>query len=127
VPLTVKLLYLALAGAVGTLCRYGLGKFMQNLLGESFPWGTVTINLLGCLAFGLVWSALEDRWPTSGETRIIILVGFMGAFTTFSTYMFEIEEQLRDGQWLAASGYFALHNFGGWAAMILGLLIGRWI
>jgi fluoride exporter len=121
----LKLFYLALAGAAGTLCRYGLGKFVQNLLGESFPWGTVTINLLGCLAFGLVWSSLENR--LSGELRIILLVGFMGAFTTFSTYMFEIEEQLRNAQWLAASGYFALHNLGGWGAMILGMLIGRWI
>ncbi|MCC6125009.1 MAG: CrcB family protein [Pirellulales bacterium] len=122
-----KLLYIALAGAAGTLCRYGLGKFAQNLFGESFPWGTVSVNLLGCLAFGLVWTSLEDRWPTSGETRFIILVGFMGAFTTFSTYMFEIAEQLRSAQWLAASGYFALHNLGGWAAMILGLFLGKWI
>jgi CrcB protein len=123
----IKFLYIALAGAAGTLCRYGLGKFIQNILGPSFPWGTVTINLLGCLAFGIVFTSLEDRWPTSGETRIIILVGFMGAFTTFSTYMFELVEQLRQHQLLAASGYFALHNLGGWAAMILGLFLGKWI
>jgi fluoride exporter len=123
----IKLLLIALAGAAGTLSRYGLGKCMQNLLGESFPWGTVTVNLLGCLAFGLAYSAFMERWPTSGEARIVILVGFMGGFTTFSTYMFEFAEQLRSAQWLAAGAYFTLHNFGGWAAMIVGLFLGKWI
>jgi fluoride exporter len=122
-----KLLCIALAGAVGTLCRYGLGGLMQELAGKSFPWGTLTVNLLGCLAFGLVWSLSEGRWTISGEMRAIILVGFMGGFTTFSSYMYEFADQLRDAQWRAATGYFALHNLGGWAAMIAGLLIGRWI
>jgi CrcB protein len=116
-----------LAGILGTLARYGLGGWIQSLTGKIFPWGTVTINLLGCFAFGIVWSSLEERWPTSGETRTIILVGFMGAFTTFSTYMFEFEEMLRDAEWLPALGYFAIHNVGGVAAMIAGLALGRLI
>jgi fluoride exporter len=122
-----KLLYLALAGGFGTLARYGLGGLMQEITGKLFPWGTVTVNLLGCLAFGLIWSLSEGRWSISGETRAILLVGFMGGFTTFSSYMYEFSGQLRDAQWLAASGYFALHNLGGWGAMIVGLLLGRWM
>jgi CrcB protein len=122
-----KIVLIAVLGAVGTLCRYGMGIWMQERTGSNFPWGTVVVNLLGCLAFGLIWSALQNRWPTSGETRMIILVGFMGAFTTYSTYMFELAEQLRDSQWLAASGYFALHNLGGWAAMVLGITLGKWV
>jgi len=122
-----KLLLIALAGALGTLARYGLGGLVQDLTDRffPFPWGTVVVNLLGCLAFGLVWSSLEERWPTSGETRAIILIGFMGAFTTFSTYMFEIEGMLHDAQWLPAVGYFTIHNLGGLAALVAGLAIGR--
>jgi CrcB protein len=121
----IKLLLIALAGGVGTLARYGLGGLVQD--DRMFPWGTVSVNLLGCLAFGAIYSALDRRMMLGGDIKIILLIGFMGGFTTFSTYMFELAEQLRDAQWLAASGYFALHNLGGWAAMILGLMIGKWI
>lgn len=122
-----KLLLIALAGSIGTLARYGLSGFVQSLCGKVFPWGTVAVNLLGCLLFGLIWSALEERWPTSGETRMIILVGFMGAFTTFSTFVFEAEELLRDAEWLPALGYFAIHNIGGLVALLVGLTLGRWL
>ncbi len=120
-----KLLLLALAGAIGTLARYGLGGFVQEHCGKIFPWGTVAVNLLGCLLFGVVWSSLEERWPASSETRMIILVGFMGAFTTFSTFMFETEALLRDAEWWPALGYFTLHNVGGLAALVVGLAVGR--
>ena len=122
-----KLLLIALAGAIGTLARYGLGGFVQEHCGKVFPWGTVAVNLLGCLLFGLVWASLEERWPASGETRTIILIGFMGAFTTFSTFMFETEGLLRDSEWWLALGYFAVHNVGGLAALLAGLAVGRFL
>jgi fluoride exporter len=120
-----KLALMAVAGALGTLARYGLGGLVQETSGRIFPWGTVVVNLLGCLAFGVFWAALEERWPASGETRAIILVGFMGAFTTFSTFIFETRNLLADTQWLAAIGYFTLHNVGGLAALMAGLALGR--
>lgn len=120
-----KLLWLALAGALGTLARYGLGGLVQTHCGKLFPWGTVTVNLLGCLLFGIIWASLDQRWPVSGETRVIILVGFMGAFTTFSTFIFETEELLHNAEWLSALGYFSIHNLGGLAAMVAGFAIGR--
>jgi len=122
-----KLLLIALAGAVGTLARYGLGGFVQSHCGKIFPWGTVTVNLLGCLLFGVVWASLEERWSLGGEFRTIVLVGFMGAFTTFSTFVFETEQLLRDAEWLLAIGYFTLHNVGGLAAIVAGLALGRFL
>jgi fluoride exporter len=120
-----KLLLIALAGAFGTLARYGLGGLVQEHTGKVFPWGTVVVNLLGCLAFGIVWASLEERWPASGEVRTIILVGFMGAFTTFSTFIYETNGLLSDRQWLPAVGYFTIHNLGGLAALVAGLALGR--
>jgi fluoride exporter len=120
-----KLLLIALAGAVGTLARYGLGGLIQEHCGKIFPWGTVVVNLSGCLAFGIMWSLLTERWPASGETRVIVLIGCMGAFTTFSTFVFETDQLLRDSQWWPALGYFTIHNVGGLAALVAGLAVGR--
>jgi fluoride exporter len=121
----LKLLLIAVAGAFGTLARYGLGGLVQEHSGKIFPWGTVVVNLLGCLAFGIVWASLEERWPIGGEIRTIILVGFMGAFTTFSTFIYETNGLLSDHEWLPAVGYFTLHNLGGLAALAAGLALGR--
>jgi CrcB protein len=122
-----KLLLLALAGAFGTLARYGLGRLVHEHSGGVFPWGTVVVNVLGCLLFGLVWSALGERRPAGGEVRTIILIGFMGAFTTFSTFVFETQELLYDAEWLPALGYFTMQNVGGLAALLAGLALGRLI
>ena len=117
---------LAVAGILGTLARYGLSGFIQSRNETLFPWGTVVINLLGCLLFGFVWSGSE-RWSISGEVRSILLIGFMGAFTTFSTYIFETERLLHDSQWQLVLGYFAIHNIGGLAAILIGLRVGRFL
>jgi CrcB protein len=120
-----RLLLLALAGAGGTLCRYWLGGLMQWLCGTSFPWGTLTINVLGCLLFGFVWTLADERMLISPQARIVILTGFMGAFTTFSTFAFESAQLLSDAEWLRAFANIALENIVGMAAVFLGFAIGR--
>ncbi len=122
-----KLLLIAMAGGLGTLARYTLADWVQRFAGEGFPWGTVTVNLLGCLLFGAIWSALESRWTFSPHTRAIVLTGFMGAFTTFSTFIFETGQLMRDAQWLLALGNVSLQNVVGIAALFVGLAIGRLI
>jgi CrcB protein len=121
-----KLLLIAVAGALGTLARYGMTGAVQNVLGKDFPWGTVSVNLLGCLLFGVVWGlTMESRLTVSPEVRIILLVGFMGGFTTFSSFGFEAAKLLEDSEWLLALGYMALQNVGGLVAMFVGLALGR--
>jgi CrcB protein len=122
-----KLLLIALAGGLGSLARYGLTGLVQNLAGRDFPWGTVVVNVVGCLMFGVLWASMEGRFTVSGETRAIILVGFMGAFTTFSTYIFETANFLQDQQWVEALGNLAIQNVVGMAALLLGILIGRFV
>ena len=121
-----KLALIALAGALGTLTRYGLDGFIQQLTEKRppFGWGIVVVNLSGCLVFGVLAAAFE-RWAFSSETRIVVLTGFLGAFTTFSTYMFETAKMLQAAQWWPAIGYFTIHNAGGLAAILAGLAVGR--
>ena len=78
-----KLAWLALMGALGTLCRYGLDGAVLRACGTRFPWGILVVNALGCFLFGLIWPLAEDRMLISSETRSLVLIGFMGAFTTF--------------------------------------------
>lgn len=122
-----KFLWLALAGAMGTLARYGLAGAAQRAFGGDFPWGTFTVNLLGCFVAGLFWSLAESRLNISGQMRVIILMGFMGAFTTFSAYVLETGELLRDAQWLWATGNIVLQNGCGIILFFLGLTVGRLI
>ncbi len=120
-----KLMAIALAGAAGTLTRYALGGFVQRLLGAAFPWGTLVVNALGCLAFGVVWTAAQERGMLDAETRVVILVGFMGAFTTFSTFIAESGQLLSDRELLYGFGNLFLQVGLGLAAFYVGQAAAR--
>ena len=123
-----KILMIGVGGGLGSIVRYLLSTSIQSKLeNASFPFGTIVVNIAGCLVIGFLSYLSDVKGVISSDLRMFLFIGVLGGFTTFSTYMFELAEQLRDAQWLAASGYFALHNLGGWAAMILGLMIGKWI
>lgn len=114
-----KFIWIGIAGGAGALSRYGLAGLVSRFSGGSFPAGTFTVNMAGCLLFGLVWGLLEDRGGVSPQMRVAVLTGFMGAFTTFSTFAFESAALLRSGQWA-----YALLNIGGQNLLGLALLIG---
>lgn len=119
------LLWIALAGAIGSLARYGVAGVVQRFSGERFPWGTFAVNAAGCFLFGLVWMLAEDRMMISGRTRMVALTGFMGAFTTFSTFAFETSKMLNDSQWSTAALNIAAHNVVGIGCVLIGLAIGK--
>jgi CrcB protein len=120
-----RILLIALAGSLGALARYGLSGAVQNTTNSSFPWGTAVTNIVGTFFFGVVWSLAEDRLVISGETRLIILAGFMGAFTTFSTLMFETGSLLRDEQWIMAAANLSFQAIAGMISLFLGFAVGR--
>jgi CrcB protein len=122
-----KIIYLALAGAAGTLARYWLGGLVQRNISVDFPFGTAAVNIIGCLLFGLLWALTENRLSVSGQMRTIIFIGFFGGFTTFSSFAFETAQMLDDSQWLWASGNLILQNVLGLVGMIAGLAIGKYI
>jgi len=121
----LKIALIALAGAFGTLCRYWLSGVVYDVLGRDFPWGTWAVNILGCFLFGLVWILSEERGFLSAQARILILTGFMGAFTTFSTFVFESGELLRDAQWLRLAFNVGGQNVVGFVALFIGTSLGR--
>lgn len=120
-----KLGLIALAGAAGTLARYWLSGLVYDVAGQDFPWGTAAVNILGCFLFGLFWELGEDRMLLRTESRVVILTGFMGAFTTFSTFVFESNAFLEDGRILPALANVSFQTVTGFAAMFAGLWLGR--
>ena len=120
-----KILYLCVGGAAGTLSRYYLSGVAQRLAGGSFPLGTFAVNMLGCLFFGAVWGYFENRLLPGSEVRLLALTGFMGAFTTFSTYMFETAELVKFGQIAMAMVNVVGQSAIGLALVLTGVALGR--
>lgn len=120
-----KLIWLSLAGACGTVSRFTICEAVSKVKGGPFPLGTFIVNVLGSFLFGLIYSVAGRKLNISSETRIIILAGFMGAFTTFSTLAFETAKMLKSSQWMLAFGNISAHTLLGIAALILGVIIGR--
>lgn len=123
----IKIVLIAIAGSFGTLSRYFIGGAVQRFAGVSFPWGTLIINLTGCFFVGLLWTLFEGRFPVTSLTRTIVLVGFFGAFTTFSTFIFETEQLLSSSQWTYAIFNIAIQNIGGIIGLFSGVFIARTI
>ena len=111
-----KTIFIALAGLVGTLLRYWLSGFVARKYGEAFPWGTMAVNLLGCLVTGAVFFLSEERFLVSPTVRTVILIGLLGGFTTFSSYGLQTFTLLRDGE-------FGLGILNMIASNVLGLFM----
>jgi CrcB protein len=122
-----KILYLCAGGAAGTLSRYYLSGVIQRLAGGSYPVGTFAVNMLGCLLFGAVWGYFENRLMAGSEVRLLALTGFMGAFTTFSTYMFETAELVKFGQMAMALLNVVGQSAIGLVLVLAGIALGRLI
>lgn len=120
-----RVLLIAIAGALGTTARYGLGGFVQQLSGGEWPWGTLVVNVAGCFLFGLVWTLSDERTLISEESRIVVLGGFMGAFTTFSTFIFDTGGFIRAEQWGLATGHILVQTGVGLMFLYLGVMAGR--
>ena len=111
-------------GGAGALARYGVSELANTLVGRQYPLGTFVVNVLGCFLFGLIWELAAVRLLISDTVRLIILVGFMGSFTTFSSLIFD---SFALGQTRLA---LLLFNIGaqtilGFAALFLGMTVGK--
>ncbi|MEM7050892.1 MAG: fluoride efflux transporter CrcB [Acidobacteriota bacterium] len=122
-----EILWIALGGSLGALCRFFLTGWVQRSVVSGFPWGTTVVNLLGCLAIGglVGWSSL--RGDFSDSARLFALIGFLGSFTTFSTFALETLALMRAGSLAPGLSNLLLQTGGGLLAVIVGDRLGRWL
>jgi CrcB protein len=116
---------IALAGAVGAVSRYKLQGWVNDAVGHPTLWATFAVNVSGAFALGLLVAISEGRWNLSPLTRTTLAIGFLGAFTTFSTLMYESFDRLETGDYLAAGANIGGSVLVGLIATYAGLSLGR--
>ena len=112
----MNILLIAVGGAVGSVCRYLLSSAVLRAADTLFPVGTFVVNVVGCLVFGAIAGATQERISLSPETRALLLAGMLGGFTTFSSYMNESFVLVREGQFLWAGLNLGGQVIAGFAA-----------
>lgn len=119
----MQLLLIALGGALGSVCRYGLSTLVQRLSSPFFPYGTFVVNVLGCLVFGVIMGAARQRFVLGPPERAFLLIGILGGFTTFSTFTYETFALLQDGEFgralLNAGGQVVCGLVALWAGYVV--------
>jgi CrcB protein len=121
----LRLILIAVFGAIGTLARYGLQGFVQIRAGGTFPYGTLLINLTGCFFLGLIGQFTLNRMVISPDWRMAIAVGFFGGYTTFSSFGWETAKMLEDGEWLPATTYVAASVVAGLFLSVAGIRLAN--
>ncbi len=120
----IRIAFIAAGGATGALLRYWLSTGVYSILGRGFPYGTLVVNIVGSLLMGLLYVFLFERMDVSTEWRAGLVIGLLGAFTTFSTFsietlnLIEAGEQLKAGMNIILS--VTLCILGCWLGMVLG-------
>lgn len=122
-----KLFFIGLAGFIGTLMRYWMSGIVARRYGETFPAGTLLVNLVGCFLVGLLFYILQERFLVNQTVRTVILIGFLGGFTTFSSFGLQTFTLLQDREVGLALLNLGIANAGGvflvWAGYTLGKII----
>ena len=120
-----KWLSLTIGGITGTFARYYLSGAIYRIGGTTFPYGTLVVNLTGCFLIGFFSVLAEEKFFLSPNARIFLMVGFCGAYTTFSTLMLETANLVKDGETLRAFGNVAASVVIGFLVFRLGVLFGE--
>jgi CrcB protein len=116
----MRFLWVAFGGALGSLARYTLGAWIFNRMGMRFPYGTFVINVMGCFVIGLALTILDTHAELPSAWRLAIPIGFVGAYTTFSTFEFETYRLARDRPAIALL-YVSSSVILGYLAVYLGI------
>ena len=121
-----KISIIALAGALGSVCRWAVSSGIANTLGpRGAHYGTLAVNVIGCLLFGFMYERLSQSADTNEHLKLFFLVGFMGAFTTFSAFAFDTHSLHSSHGLFASGGNILLNLILGICALALGFVIGK--
>jgi len=121
-------LVVMLGGSLGAASRYGIGLLTARLWGTGFPYGTLVVNLVGCFIIGLLFALADRSRLLSPDVRLLLVTGYLGALTTFSSFAVETVNAARAGLLMQAVINVLLNTIGGLALTYLGLRLGslRW-
>ena len=120
-----NLLLVAVGGAVGSVCRYLVGMATLRAFGPNFPWGTLTVNIVGSLAIGIFVELIARRFDASMELRLLAVTGFLGGFTTFSAFSLDVISLFERGAVVQAGVYVASSILFSLIAVFAGLALVR--
>lgn len=116
---------IGIGGFIGAITRYALARWIGQQWGRSFPLGTFVINVSGSFLIGLLMTLLAEKFMVNPQWRLLLVVGFLGAYTTFSTFEFETGGLLKDGEIILATLNVVLSVFLGFVALKAGEVIAR--
>jgi len=119
------LLWVAIGGAIGAAARYGVNVWSGRLLGTSFPWHTLIVNVLGCLIMGMLVEVLARKVSVSLDARAFLTTGILGGFTTFSAFSLDFALLVERKAYVAAAGYGVASVVLSLGAVFVGLALGR--
>ncbi len=120
-----NLLVIGLGGFVGAIARYLASSWVGQRWGRSFPLGTFTVNVLGCFIIGFAMSLFMEKILVPARWRAFLLIGFIGSFTTFSTFEYETAALFQDGEWFMATLNILLSVIIGFIALKIGQTLAR--
>jgi fluoride exporter len=121
----MRVIWIGVAGFFGTIARYGVEGWVATRARGAFPWGTFVVNVTGCFLLGFVFALLTERVVPHPHLRTAITIGFLGAYTTFSTFAFETTRLAEGGALLLAIGNAAASIGAGLVAVYAGTWAGR--
>ena len=119
-----KWLLVMVGGSLGAASRYGIGLLTARLWGTGFPWGTLVVNLAGCFIIGLLFALADRSRLLTPDVRLLLITGYLGALTTFSSFTLETVNAGRAGLALQSLANIVINNAGGLALTYLGLRLG---
>ena len=122
-----KILNLIIGGATGTIARYVLSGVTYRIFGTDFPYGTLVVNLTGCFIIGFLTALSDTKFLIDANSRILLMIGFCGAYTTFSTLILETDNLIKNGQAIAAFTNVLASVIIGLILFRLGALVGELI
>jgi CrcB protein len=119
-----RYLLIFMASGLGGILRFWLGGRIQEWSGPTFPWGTLIVNVSGCLGIGFVSSAFSSAWPIREEYQLAVMIGLFGGYTTFSSFGRESLALIDEGHWTRAAIYIVATNVLGLLAVWIGAGLG---
>ena len=120
-------LAVAVGGALGAMARYGVSSIIFNPSSQKFPWATMSVNVLGSFVMGLLFVIIVEKGALPTEMRSLLMIGFLGAFTTFSTFSLELLLMIERGEWVLSLVYAFASLVSCFAGVYFGAQFARWL